>query len=69
MKTTTTLGPRKLKQLEKEIDASYSKYMSFIQVDIFDLSKVSKHVMNAVVNEGKTIEQGYEEAKALYRKN
>lgn len=69
MQTTTTLGPRAIKKLEKEIDNAYSKHMNCIQVNIFNLSKVSAHVKNAVLIEGKTIEQGYEEAKALYREN
>ena len=62
---TKTINEKKLK---KEIDAAYSKYMSGIQVNIMNLSKVTNHVLTAV-KEGKTIEQGFNEARDLYREN
>lgn len=69
MSTVTTLGPRKMKALEKEIDNSYGKYMSGIQVNIMNLGKVTKIVKQCVIEKGMTIEQGYEEAKGLFREN
>lgn len=65
----TQLGPRQKKAKQKELDGLYGQYMSGVQVNIMNLSKVSAHVFKAVVEEGKTVEEAYQEAKDLYREN
>lgn len=60
---------KEMKKLKKQIADDYSKHMHGIQVKMQNLSKVSNTVLNCVMNDGMTIEEGYEEAKKLYREN
>lgn len=59
---------RELNKLKKQIETAYPAYMHGVQVNIFNLSKVTDTVLKAILA-GETIEQGYAKAKELYQEN
>lgn len=56
------------KAIETAVDAAMMKHLHNVQVDIMDLSKISKAGLEAA-NQGKDIEDAVKTAIQQYRKN
>jgi len=56
------------KKLKKDINDTYNKYFNRVQVDIFDLGKISKEIENALKS-GADLDKVMPELVKKYRKN